>query len=236
DAIPEKPRIRGGHGGARARLPGTILAVAVVSLSRANAQCPKAELAAPREVAVGQTPSTILFGNFREDRFDDLAVADVGAGAIWLLAGGEAGFDPPRQIPVPGFRGPVAAADFDSDGHLDLVVWDSSGISVLRGSGGGDFSPAAFSVPLPGVSGTFAVADFNGDGRPDLAVLDSGSQTLSIYINEATDLRLAGSYRAPAGVVFPSAPVPADFDRDGQTDVALLADDGRRLSVWLFRG
>ena len=231
-------RRRGGQRHFTRVIRAVLLAAAGVAASEARGQCPVADFGSPQELPIGQSLSTVLSVNFNEDRYQDLVVADVGEGAVWLLAGkGAGGFDAARAISVPGLLGPISSADFNSDGHLDLAVWDSAGISVLLGSGTGEFVPApAFSVPLPGIRGTFAVADFNGDGRPDLVVLDSSANTLSIYLNQGTGFLLASTYGAPTGVAFQSSPVVADFDRDGQTDVALLAMDPAGLSIRVFPG
>jgi hypothetical protein len=133
----------------------------------------------------------------------------------------------------------VVSADLDLDGNLDLAAADywNSHISVLFGKGDGTFQrPLSFSVPSPiGL----AVGDFNGDGIPDLAVLEyvvNAPSSLGILLGNGD-----GTFQSNATYtlgITPTSIVIADFDGDGNLDIAVtnLSGFGQDGSLMTFAG
>jgi hypothetical protein len=128
----------------------------------------------------------------------------------------------------------VALADLNGDGKLDLVIGDSSTqvVYVIPGHGDGTFyyqTGYGIGAPLYGVG----VADFNHDGKPDLAIpFDSGGvSSLEIFSGNG-DGTFAYGGNFPSGGL--RNPTIADFNRDGNLDVATTSPGG--VSVVLGNG
>jgi FG-GAP-like repeat len=131
--------------------------------------------------------------------------------------------------------GALVLGDLDSDGDLDCLAAASPSFSpgvlaMLTNDGTGELSIAS-TMEVPPDPQSFGLEDFNGDGSLDLALLcnHNGSPTdglafeayLSIAMNDGT-----GAFDFMQQVVDVNSHsngqlVGADFDNDGDTDLAL---------------
>ena len=124
------------------------------------------------------------------------------------------------DVPVPG--------DYDGDGRRDLAVWrPENGVwYVLKSSanyrdhqamtvawGLGQAVAIGADVPVPG--------DYDGDGRTDPAVWRPDSGTWYI-LRSSKNYSYADAWVVPWGASsLADTPVPADYDGDGRTDIAV---------------
>jgi FG-GAP-like repeat/FG-GAP repeat len=170
----------------------------------------------------GQDPQTVAAADFNGDGNVDIAA--VGAYGVWIHLGhGDGTFEAPTQVdgaPGGGYTS-MAVADFNADGRLDIVVASETSTFVLRNTTGGHFevlpvSPSVWSYPQ------VAVGDVNGDGKLDLAVSSWQSGLggtfyggVSIFIGNGD-----GSFTAGQGVGGGQGVVLADFNTDGNLDLA----------------
>jgi hypothetical protein len=186
----------------------------------------------------------VAVGDFNEDGFPDLAVANGGGGGTadvsLFLGDGDSTFAPAASFATgtTGWPQYLVVADLNGDGFDDVAVTtfadDRGGhdVSVLLGTGTGTLGPASNYGSGFGPS-SVAVGDFNEDGIPDLVVTNLLGNSLSVLLGTG------GGNFAPATTFRnfgnPNHVVVGDFNEDGFDDlaVALLLNG---VSVYLGTG
>ncbi len=179
----------------------------------------------------------MVAADFTGDGLDDLAYEDQVAEVMTHL--GRAGADP-EPGPASSIDGidhcALAALDFDDDGALDLLVSTSHELWTARGDGHGGFTAERHfhgSDDRPSL-GQLAVADFGQDGLQDFAVAVSQSNRLDLW-----QARRGGVFDLVRQVELPAVAVDivaADFDGDGQADLATANQEAGTVSVILMSG
>ncbi len=142
----------------------------------------------------GESPVSLVVGEFTGDDFADVAVANARPlnsgtpnGGITLLAGNGTGAltHDGNYYEVAALPIDLVAADFDDDGRLDLAVsnFASNTISILRGNATGTFDVQA--ATLGTASGAFdiAVTDIDNDGDIDIIASNLLDRNISIFRN-----------------------------------------------------
>jgi hypothetical protein len=166
-----------------------------------------------------------------------------GAGLALGLAAAAAAGGPPAQlfdtwtgfdtgtVGTARFPWAMAVADLDGDGRPDAVVgnWPqfiNPRISVILNQGDGTFGAAALYAAAQPVLDV-AAADFDGDGDIDVVASNTGvnyeGTTVSLYRNNGNGTFQAQQQFAAGsgGFVGVVGLAPADFDLDGDVDVAV---------------
>jgi Bacterial Ig-like domain (group 3)/FG-GAP-like repeat len=186
---------------------------------------------------VGSTPCVDQFqtsncsmavGDFNHDGRADLAVTSGYDNTVIILLGGAGGtfsFANGSPITVGTFPEAVRTGDFNNDGLLDLAVanaYDNT-VSILLGNGDGTFTPASGSPVAVGAFPLFlAVADFDKNGTADIAVSNESDDTVSILLGNGDGTFTQPSSSPIAGFNYnPAAIVAADFNGDGDVDLAV---------------
>ncbi len=131
----------------------------------------------------------------------------------------------------------TAITDINKDNHQDLVVANSYSnfISVLLGKGDGTFG-SVINFPVLSRPYNIAVADINNDGNLDLAVAnyetDSNLNNLSILLGNG-DGTFAPQKKFSVGDFQPrlTSVATADFDEDGNLDLAVVNFGQNRLTI-----
>jgi hypothetical protein len=134
----------------------------------------------------------------------------------------------------------VAVGDFNHDGNLDVVAIERGSecgcIAVFLGNGDGTFQ-AGVNTPVVDVDPFgLAVGDFNHDGLLDVAVTGffGTIDQVSIWLGNGD-----GSFHEGESYALGSEPVSvvsADFNRDGNLDLAVGVSEGYAVSVLLGNG
>jgi hypothetical protein len=186
---------------------------------------------------VGNSPQGIIVADLNGDGKPDLAVTNSADGTVSVLLGNGDGTFAPQVVNGVG-SGPqgITAADFNGDAKPDLAVTNQNDgtVSILLGNGDGTFKNQ-FTLPVgKGPLGIVAGA-FTGSGKPqDLVVVNSADNTLSLLQGNGD-----GSFSAqsiiddPIGTS-PASIVAADFNGDGNLDVAITSNSA--VTVLLGNG
>jgi hypothetical protein len=153
---------------------------------------------------------------YRNDggRFVDVAEA---AGLAW---GGRTPKDPAHGTVRP------CVADVDGDGRLDLFTanYGPNGLFLNRGNGRFEDVSQAWGVAIDGRYDTCAFADFDNDGRIDLYVNGTvtGGTSYRDYLFRNTGEAFEDvTPESLAAIAADHGALWADFDRDGDVDLAL---------------
>ncbi len=171
------------------------------------------------EIAVGDSPRSVLAVNLREDPYPDLVVTNRYSDELSVLLGGPGGqFSAATNFGVGPGPDAIASADFDEDGHVDLAVGLSNGtVNVLFGDGNGGFRTLrTLSVfrPIEGVT----TGDFNDDGHVDIATV--GGNGFHLFLGTGTTDLVTGHtddlFSDTSGIL------SGHFNEDDVLDLAIL--------------
>ena len=141
----------------------------------------------------------------------------------------------------------LAIADFNEDGKPDLAVTAGVKLYVMLSNGDGTFVPASGSpvlVPSPPYDdlaspyvGPLAVGDFNHSGHQGLAVAEFNNEAAAILLGNGNGtFSLSSAAFANAGGMFTVAIQAADFNSDGNLDLAFNNQSGQTLLAALGYG
>ncbi len=174
------------------------------------------------------------------DGDQDLAVGNATepVGTVTILRNnGSGNFTEPASSPEPAGNKVVSltAAKLDGDADVDLAVANqqSFNVSILSNGGSGNFTQVASS---PETAGTFpqgiTAVDVNGDGDQDLAVENQGSNDVTILKNNGSaNFTQPATSPEPVGMRPLAPPAAADFDNDGDQDLAVSNIDDDNVTI-----
>lgn len=196
-------------------------------------------------------PSAVFtaVADFNKDGNLDLAIANGNQVSI-ALNNGQGLFSAPVNFPIGRDVFSLTIADFNNDGNLDLATanWGSSNISILLGDGNGLFSHF-HDIPLIGLlehgASPFSIksGDFNNDGHIDLVEANDRERTISVMFGDSEGnfslphyfiVSFSGDIIRSAGGI--RAVEVADFNKDGNLDIAPLSFDEGRVFIFLGDG
>jgi Ca2+-binding RTX toxin-like protein len=194
------------------------------------------------DYSVGDTPVSVVVGQFNSDSHLDLAIAENGSifssGDVYLLFGnGDGTFGNDNAFDADDGPTSVATADFNSDKHADLAVANGSSndVSVLLGAGDGTFHPAQPKNVDVGNSPQAIVAGFfDADAHPDLAIANAGSDNVSVLLGKGD-----GTFSGPTNFDVGSEPVSVavgNLNGDANLDLVTANDGSDNASVLLGNG
>ena len=188
------------------------------------------------QITVGIAPTSILTSDFNADGKADLVVVNSGSNTIQVWRGdGLGGFTLNTTLSPGAGTTPVSAtaADLNADGRPDLVVAckDAGNLRVYLANTTGGFNTPSTLTPGFGPRAVL-VDDINKDAKPDLLVAMSqvsGVGELAVMIGNGT-----GGFGTPT--VTSTGPSPtvltsADFNKDGNLDIATASLTGNELSI-----
>ena len=199
---------------------------------------PNGTFAAANNFAVGAGAIEIASADLNGDDNADLVVTDGIKSAYVVLGNGDGTFGSSLKIALDNDPIGIAIADLNGDGILDLAIAiygpsnNSQGeAAILIGVGAGTFaSPVYYPLTHNGVR--LVATDLNHDGKLDLAVavqhFSNAKNALAVLLGngDGTFQSVVTSIRGSGTDV-----TAADFNSDGNVDLALSGDGDVRIAL-----
>src|SRR5580698_1816907 len=151
--------------------------------------------------------------------------------AMTPLQGGDGDF-----YSVGGLTSNVVGAQFAQDGNQYIAYGDASSkvVVVLTNFTTGGTTSAVYPVGAPPIG--MVTGDFNNDGYPDIAVVTQ-NDGLWILLNKANGTGAFGTpYSVGGALPNPGAIVTADFNSDGNLDLALQQSGANPILIMYGNG
>ncbi len=191
---------------------------------------------------LGYEAMSAAVADFNGDGNLDIAVNNEGRngkGNVEVFFGnGDGTFSKPTIYDLPNYPYSIAAADLNGDGRPDLAVAEyGAGVAILLNKGRGKFvKPVVYAVNPPALTDV-AIADLNHDGVPDLVVATSNYVGVLLGKGRGTfgkvrlfsTKSLTQEYNSYAVEI-------ADFNGDGNPDIAAVLSDWRAAGLFYGRG
>ncbi len=184
------------------------------------------------------TGNSYRTGDFDNDGDLDILVCN---GNLSLLKNDGKGNFTNFTIPIPQkqYQSPeiIALGDFDKNGYLDPIIKYPSAFGIIRNTGNGNFSDfdsiGTYSSTIIHFN---PAADFDGDGNIDLAFTNFSigqPDTLDVWRNNGDGSFNLYSRKTLENVFQISSLISADFDNDGDMDIATANLESSTISVLL---
>jgi hypothetical protein len=194
----------------------------------------------------GNGPVAIVAGDFDGDGNLDLGVANSTDKTVWVrLGNGDGTFGNHATYSVSLLTiTSIAVGDFNGDGIPDIAVAGTTAtggaVDILQGDGTGAFSNVTPSgIAVGNGPSSIVTGDFNGDGNLDFAVANLTDNTISIMRGNGSGTTFTAAAGSPfsTGVgTSPAAIAVADFNGDGQLDLAVAESNAKRVDIFKGNG
>jgi Flp pilus assembly secretin CpaC len=200
---------------------------------------------------VGIGPVALTSADFRDLGLQDLAVVNEidntltilqnqGSGTF-LQAGSAISLGAARTT-APPIAPSIASAVLTTSGFHDLLVTDpvANTVQVLLSNGDDTFKEATGSPITVGQEpSSIVLGDFNADGNQDFAVTNFKDNTFSLFLGngDGTFKQATGSpFPLPTTTTGPIAMTSADFNSDGNLDLAIVNQMTNNVTILLGNG
>ena len=133
----------------------------------------------------------------------------------------------------------IAVGDFNKDDRLDVAVANDAkdSVSVVLGCGDGGFSShMVYSLRRGSDPTKIIVDDFNNDNQLDIAVANFGSHDIAILFGYGNGQFSSPKYYSTGEDSNPHSLATADFNSDGQLDIAVTNYGANNVGILLGDG
>ncbi len=181
---------------------------------------------------VGSNPSSINAGDFNGDGNVDILVANQADDTLTLRLGiGNGSFHEGTIISTGDNPTSVKSSDFNNDGILDIATLNTfdNEVNIYFGHGDGTFTSASTLISDPN-STTLLAEDLNNDGYADI-IMGGYNDTLELFINNRNGTFAESTLTAPLPLGEATFISVADFNGDGNVDIATGGDFDLSIAV-----
>ena len=181
---------------------------------------------------------SLTTSDLNNDGFGDVVTTDLINNRVSAFLGiGDGTLELVDTQEYPNFQRPVAIDDIDGDAIVDMALISENGVNLRKGLGDGTF----VSLGLIEVTANplhVLLTDINNDNSNDLLVLTTANQ-VSVFIGNGDGtfgseqaFQTNGNSQAESISEYErSSVVAADFNGDGQMDLATLNNESNDISV-----
>ncbi|HVT88475.1 MAG TPA: M36 family metallopeptidase [Tepidisphaeraceae bacterium] len=187
---------------------------------------------------IAMSPGAVVFesvtGDINADGKTDIVVAERNVPSVRVLLGnGDGTFKTGVSYAAGGATYNPTLVDMNHDGKIDIMVGaGGTRITTLLGNGDGTFQNYMATTGTNVNSAGFAIGDFNNDGKPDLIMAEGVTGVLRFYRGEGDGTITA--LGTAASESNPNRAFAADFDLDGNLDVAIPCNNTQGTVDILF--
>ncbi|CAF3851063.1 unnamed protein product [Rotaria sp. Silwood1] len=184
-------------------------------------------------------PSSLAAGDFNNDNYLDLAIANYGTNNIVILFG-NSNSTFAKQITIStGIDSQphsIAVGDFNADTFLDIAIANSGSheVGVLLNNGNETFAnPVNYFINSASPIAIW-VRDFNQDNRLDIITTNRGTDNIAILLGYRD-----GSFENPimyqTGATSSISVVVDDFNKDHRLDIVVVNNDTGAINILFGR-